>query len=95
MLSKANSSEFDGFMYKKKKSRSTKRKVSKRNQKKIASKRLKSRCKNFLKKKIEINMKEYKKGKLRSPSQAIAISYSQLKKKLPSCKRFRSIIKKR
>jgi hypothetical protein len=95
MLGKADKSKLDGFMYKKKKSKSTKRKNSKSKQKKIASKRLKSRCKNFLKKKIAINMTEYKKGRFKSPAQAIAVSYSELKKRIPSCKRFRSIIKKK
>jgi hypothetical protein len=46
------------------------------------------RCKNLLKKKIEINLKEYGKGKYVSRSQAIAVSYSQVKKKNPSCSRY-------
>lgn len=35
---------------------------------------------NYLSKKIKINMDEYKKGRFVSPQQAIAVSYSELKK---------------
>jgi len=45
------------------------------------------RCKKYLSKKIAINMNEYKEGRFKSPQQAIAVSYSQVKKKYPSCKK--------
>lgn len=32
-------------------------------------------------------MKEYEKGKYKSPEQAIAVSYSQVRKMRPGCKR--------
>ena len=47
-----------------------------------------TRCHNYLKKKIETNMKEMEKGRnyrLRSRSQAIAVSYSQTLQKYPAC----------
>lgn len=46
-----------------------------------------SPCRALLSSKISINMKEYKKGVFKSPKQAIAVSYSQIKKKFPSCKK--------
>lgn len=42
-------------------------------------------CKGHLSKKISINMREYKKGKYSSPTQAIAVSYNQVKKKYSKC----------
>ena len=62
---------------------------SKKNIKKKSKKSLKDFCRNKLSNKIKINMKEYKQGnkKIKSPSQAIAISYSQVKKKYPKCSR--------
>ena len=48
----------------------------------------KSACQTKLKNKIRINMGEYKKGKFSSRKQALAVSYSQVKKKSPGCKRF-------
>lgn len=45
----------------------------------------KSPCKTFLKEKIRENMKEYKQGRFSSPKQAIAVSYSQTRKKYPNC----------
>lgn len=50
---------------------------------------LKKTCRTKLSDKIKINMKEYKKGNKRiiSPLQAIAIAYSQIKKKYPKCSR--------
>lgn len=68
---------------------------SKNNKKKSSSKRLirksyssrNSFCRSKLSKKIAINLKEMKSGnkKIKSPKQAIAISYSQIKKKYPKC----------
>ena len=48
---------------------------------------LKNFCRSKLSNKIKINMKEYKQGnkKIKSALQAIAISYSQIKKKYPKC----------
>ena len=37
--------------------------------------------KRYLKKKIELNMREYKRGRWVSPQQAVAVSYSQTRKK--------------
>jgi hypothetical protein len=45
-------------------------------------------CQSKLKNKIRINMSEYKKGRFSSRQQALAVSYSQVKKKSPGCKRF-------
>ena len=46
-----------------------------------------SPCRQYLSKKIAINMKEYKEGVYASPKQAIAVSYSQVKKLYPHCKK--------
>lgn len=43
-------------------------------------------CKKQLQKKIKINMGEYKSGRWKSPKQAIAVSYSQVRRKFPQCK---------
>ena len=50
--------------------------------------RTKSGCNDLLRKKIKINMDEYKKGRYVSRQQALAVSYSQLKKKSPYCSRY-------
>jgi hypothetical protein len=47
----------------------------------------KSRCRKILSRKIGKNMKEYKKGRYSSREQAIAVSYSQVRKSNPSCSR--------
>ena len=39
------------------------------------------KCKDYLQKKIRKNIGEYKKGRYKSPKQAIAVSYSQTRKK--------------
>jgi len=64
-------------------------KKSKRRSKRSKKGSLKKYCTSKLSNKIRINMKEHKKGnkKIKSPSQAIAISYSQVKKKYPKCSR--------
>jgi hypothetical protein len=55
------------------------------------SRRLSSKkCKDHLQKKIRINMGEYKSGRYSSRAQAVAVSYAQVKKKYPSCKRYLS-----
>jgi hypothetical protein len=54
---------------------------------KKSKKNKKSLCKQRLSKKISINMKEMKNGRYKSPAQAIAVSYSQVLKEFPHCKR--------
>jgi hypothetical protein len=54
---------------------------------KSKSRKRKSKCVKYLQKKIGINMKELKNGLYVSRSQAIAVAYSQVRKKHPSCKR--------
>lgn len=51
------------------------------------SKKSKRSCKSLLNKKISINMSEYKRGRFKSPGQAIAVSYAQVKSKNPRCKK--------
>ena len=62
---------------------------SKKNIKKKSKKSLKEFCRSKLSNKIKINMKEYKQGnkRIKSAIQAIAIAYSQIKKKYPKCSR--------
>jgi hypothetical protein len=57
---------------------------------KTYKKNSKKYCQSKVSKKISINMKEMKSGnkKIKSPSQAIAIAYSQIRKKYPKCSRF-------
>lgn len=45
-----------------------------------------SRCKEALQEKIRINMREYNEGRYVNRKQAIAVAYSQIKKKYPQCK---------
>ena len=47
-----------------------------------------SKCKQYLKSKIKKTMREYKKKRkgVKSRKQALAIAYSQTKKKYPTCK---------
>ena len=45
------------------------------------------RCKEALKEKIRINIREYKEGKYISRQQAIAVAYSTLSRKHPNCKK--------
>lgn len=47
----------------------------------------KNKCRSYLKNKIRKNMKEYKSGRYSSRAQALAVSYSQVKKKYPKCSR--------
>lgn len=73
-----------------KRSRVRSKKVSKKvkRSKSRSPRNTKSRCQNFLRKKIRTNMQEYKDGLFSSRAQAIAVSYSQTKKKLPYCSRY-------
>ena len=66
-------------MPKKSRSRKTSRKVSRKTRKS---------CESYLRKKIRANMKEYNEGRYASRQQAIAISYSQTRKRFPSCSRY-------
>jgi hypothetical protein len=50
--------------------------------------RTKSKCKELLQKKVKKNMQEYKKGRYVSRQQALAVSYSQVKKASPYCNRY-------
>lgn len=54
---------------------------------KLKSQRRKPTCKSSLSKKISVNMKEYKKGKWKNRKQAIAVSYNQIQKERPGCKK--------
>lgn len=45
-------------------------------------------CRKKLSAKIGININEYKQGRYKSPSQAVAVSYSQVKKKYPDCTKY-------
>ena len=75
--------------------RSRRSKRSKRRSPRKSSRKSKrsSDCKKKLQKKIKINMAEYKSGRYSSRAQALAVSYAQVKKKYPYCKR--SLSKKR
>jgi hypothetical protein len=71
------------------------RKTSKRGSRKTLKKKshakrsiTKRSCQTKLKNKIRINMAEYKKGRFSSRQQALAVSYAQVKKKSPGCKRY-------
>ena len=68
-----------------KKSKTSKKRSPKRSPK---STRTKVGCNEMLKNKIATNMKEYKKGRFSSRQQALAVSYSQVKKASPYCKRY-------
>jgi len=65
------------------KRRSSKRRSSKRSKKSVY---MKLDCNAELKEKIKINTREYNNGKYSSRKQAIAVAYSQIKKKYPQCK---------
>ena len=51
-------------------------------------KRSNGKCRQYLSKKIGINMDEYRRGMYVSPAQAIAVAYSQVRKSHPACKRY-------
>ncbi len=64
-----------------------KRRGAKKSIKKMRmSMRRSSKCQKLLSNKIGINMAEYKKGRYSSPKQAIAVAYSQVRTKHPSCR---------
>lgn len=66
------------------------KKVNKKSQKKTSPKKgsLKSKCRSYLGKKIGINMQEFKNGRFSNRFQALAVSYSQTKKKYPQCSKY-------
>ena len=72
------------------KSRSRRPRKSRRS---LRTSRKVGKCRSYLQKKIKKNMTEYKSGRYSSRAQAVAVSYAQVKKKYPSCKR--SLSKKR
>ena len=47
-----------------------------------------AKCKNRLQEKIKINIDEYKRGRFVSPPQAVAVSYSQIRKNFPECRKY-------
>jgi len=67
--------------------RKSMRKSLKKPIRKSMRKSLKKFCRNKLSNKIKINMREMKSGnkRIKSPLQAIAIAYSQIRKKYPKC----------
>ena len=67
---------------------------SKSTKKSKKAKKSKSVCKQRLSKKIAKNMKEMKEGRYKSPAQAIAVSYSQILKEFPRCKKSLKRVKK-
>ncbi len=73
--------------YRKTKKRGS-RKGAKRSSRSKSSSLTKRSCQTKLKNKIRINMTEYKKGRFSSRQQALAVSYAQVKKKSPGCKRY-------
>lgn len=46
------------------------------------------KCRKMLAKKVAINMEEYREGRFLYPKQAVAVSYSQVKKKSPKCRKY-------
>lgn len=71
-----------------KKSTEIVRKSKKRSRSRSRKRLTKKKCLQHLQKKIAININEAKQGIFQSPKQAIAVAYSQIKKKYPSCKRY-------
>lgn len=45
-------------------------------------------CQSLVRDKVSANMEEYRKGRWVSPKQAVAVSYSQVNKRYPKCKKF-------
>ena len=72
--------------------RSNRRSMRSSNRRSMRSSHLKRymkyvKCKSALQDKIRVNMREYKNGRYSSRAQAIAVSYSQISRKYPLCKR--------
>ena len=70
----------------KKSSKKSSKKVSKKSSKQLLRK--KEECNDFLKEKIRANIQEYKDGRFSSRQQAVAVSYSQVRKASPHCRRY-------
>jgi len=68
--------------------RVSRKKSPRRVKRQISPVRTKAQCNSFLRRKIKKNMNEYKQGRYVSRQQALAVSYSQLKKKSPYCSRY-------
>jgi hypothetical protein len=45
-------------------------------------------CRSLVSHKVSANLKEMEKGRYSSRAQAVAVSYSQVQKKYPKCKKF-------
>ena len=78
---------------KRKSTRNTKRKsirksIRKSKRKSIRKSPQEKKCRKMLAKKIAINMEEYRQGRFLYPKQAVAVSYSQVKKKSPKCRKY-------
>ena len=52
------------------------------------------KCSMYLNRKIGINISEFKTGRYKSPSQAVAVAYSQVRKEHPACNRMFPKIRK-
>jgi hypothetical protein len=66
----------------------SKKRSSKSKSNKPKSNKTKLACRQALSRKIKINMGEYKQGRFSSRKQAIAVSYSQIRKRKPQCKKY-------
>lgn len=66
----------------------TRKSIKKSTRKSRARKSAIGKCRQMVYKKVSINLKEYKQGRYLSPQQAIAVAYSQIRKKHPSCKKY-------
>jgi hypothetical protein len=71
----------------------SRRRSTRKSSRRRSTRKSSKKCRERLQKKIRINIGEYKSGRYSSRAQALAISYAQVKKKYPSCKR--SLSKKR
>jgi len=66
-------------------SRRQSRRISRRRARRQSMRSKRRSCKKLLSDKIAINMREYKAGRYVSRPQALAVSYSQIRKKYPRC----------
>ena len=62
--------------------------MTKRSDKSKKPSKMSRKCRERLSNKIAINTREYKSGRYKSPQQAIAVSYSQIKKMYPECNKY-------
>ena len=49
---------------------------------------IEKKCRKSFKKKLQLNLQEYKKGKYKNNKQALAVTYNQVIKKNKDCKKF-------